>query len=165
MPGAVLALDRKVDRRALTCSALTGMVDAICRTAASTVTVQAPPPHVRSASEVSEAFLGRLDGSAFDAPATTSDKIVAAIERWARAVTTQYGHHGEIVVQLDPPDSSDAWRLARVHTGRPRRARADRPGDRDARPRTRALEEELARLERMVPALVRSARATAVMSS
>jgi superfamily II DNA or RNA helicase len=156
MPGAVLALDRKVDRRALTRSALTGMVDAICRTAASTVTVQAPPPHVRSASEVAEAFLGRLDGSAFDAPTTTTDKIVAAVERWARAVTTQYGHHGQIVVQLDPPDESDAWRL-RVFT----------PGDLGElipiaqsivtpSPEREHYEDELARVERMVPALIRT---------
>ncbi|HEY1740099.1 MAG TPA: SNF2 helicase-associated domain-containing protein, partial [Acidimicrobiia bacterium] len=156
MPGAVLALDRKVDRRALTRSALTGMVDAICRTAAATVTVQAPPPHVRSATEVAEAFLGRLDGSAFDAPTATTDKVVAAIERWARAVTTQYGHHGHTVVQLDPPDAGDAWRL-RVFT----------PGDLGQLvpigqaivtpgPEREHFEEELARLERMVPALVRS---------
>ncbi len=156
MPGTVLALDRKVDRRALTRSALTGMVDAICRTAAGTVTVQAPPPHVRSASEVAEAFLGRLDGSAFDAPTSTTDKIVAAVERWARAVTTQYGHHSEMVVQLDPPDSGDAWRL-RVFT----------PGDLGQLvpigqaivtpgPEREHWEDELARLERIVPALVRS---------
>ena len=133
-----------------------GMVDAICRTAAGTVTVQAPPPHVRSATEVAEAFLGRLDGSAFDVPTATTDKVVAAVERWARSVTTQYGHHGHMVVQLDPPDAGDAWRL-RVFT----------PGDLGQLvpigqaivtpgPEREYYEEELARLERMVPALVRS---------
>ncbi len=70
MPGSVRVLDRKVDARALTRSALTGMVDAICRDGARRVEVPAPPPRVRTASDVAEAFLGRLDGSAFDAPVT-----------------------------------------------------------------------------------------------
>ncbi len=97
MPGAVLALDRKVDRRALTRSALTGMIDAICRKAASSVTVPAPPPHVRTATDVAEAFLGRLDGTAFDGPLGMTDKIVTRVERWARAVT---GQHPRLIVQL-----------------------------------------------------------------
>ena len=54
--------------RALTRSALTGMVDAICRDSARRLEVPAPPPGVRTGHDVAEAFLARLDGSAFDAP-------------------------------------------------------------------------------------------------
>ncbi|HWS45362.1 MAG TPA: SNF2-related protein, partial [Acidimicrobiia bacterium] len=152
MPGSVLALDRKVDRRALTRSALTGMVDAICRKAAASVEVPAPPPRVRTATDVAEAFLGRLDGGAFDAPVATADKVVSKVEQWARGVT---GQHARLIVQLDPPDAGDAWHLAVFATG----AR-DKPvpiehaivmADSDRQ----HLEDELNRLERMVPALLR----------
>ena len=63
----MLALDPSVDARALTRSALTGMVDAICRDSARRIEVPAAPPIVRTANDVTEAFLARLDGSAFDA--------------------------------------------------------------------------------------------------
>ena len=45
---ASLALDPSVDARALTRSALTGMVDAICRDSARRLEVPAPPPRVRT---------------------------------------------------------------------------------------------------------------------
>ncbi len=68
MPGSVAALDSSVDARALTRSALTGMVDAIGRDSARRIEVPAAPPTVRTGNDVTEAFLARLDGSAFDAP-------------------------------------------------------------------------------------------------
>ena len=76
MPGSVLAIDPSVDARALTRSALTGMVDAICRDSARWIEVPAPPPSVRTAADVTEAFLARLDGSAFDAPLRVAGELV-----------------------------------------------------------------------------------------
>lgn len=154
MPGSVLALDRKVDRRALTRSALTGMIDAICRKAAASVTVPAPPPQVRTATDVAEAFLGRLDGSAFDGPAGTTDKIITKVERWARCVT---GPHPRLVIQLSPPDASDAWELgvfAPTEQGGlvPAATAVVTPG-----PDREHFEEEVTRIVRMIPALQRSA--------
>src|SRR5262245_30965452 len=61
MPGAVAALETNVDARAVTRSALTGMVDAIGRQSARLIEVPAAPPVVRSASDVTEAFLARFD--------------------------------------------------------------------------------------------------------
>ena len=109
MPGSVRVLDRKVDARALTRSALTGMVDAICRNGARRLEVPAPPPRVRTANDVAEAFLARLDGSAFDAPVKIAGEIVTRIERWAKLVTEP---HERLIVQLDPPDEGGAWHLA-----------------------------------------------------
>ena len=131
MPGSVLALDRKVDARALTRSALTGMVDAICRDGARRLEVPAPPPSVRTATDVAEAFLGRLDGSAFDAPVRIAGEIVdAGRALGARSVT-------------EPHDALDrAARSARrrrrvaprgVRGRAARRAAPDRAGDRDRR--------------------------------
>src|SRR5438132_1876774 len=98
MPGSMRALDRKVDARALTRSALTGMVDAICRDSARRLEVPAPPPRIRTATDVAEAFLARLDGSAFDSPIRLGGEISARVERWGRSVT---GEHSRLIVRLD----------------------------------------------------------------
>lgn len=152
MPGSMRVLDRKVDARALTRSALTGMVGAICRDGARRVEVPAPPPRVHTANDVAEAFLARLDGSAFDAPVKIAGEIVTRLERWARLVTEP---HERLIVQLDPPDDGGAWHLA-VLAARSRggpisieRAIVMAESDRHY------LEGEMARLERMLPVLLR----------
>ena len=114
VPGSVLALEPSVDARALTRSALTGMVDAICRDSARRIEVPAPPPRVRTVADATEAFLSRLDGSAFDAPLRVGGEIASRGERWARSVTRE---HAPLVVRLEPPDSgargtSRCWRPA-----------------------------------------------------
>ena len=114
MPGSLLALDQDVDARALTRSALTGMVDAICRDGARQLETPAPPPNVRTATDVAEAFLGRLDGSAFDAPTRLAGDVATRIERWGRSVT---GERGRLIVRLDPPDDANVWHLAVFATG------------------------------------------------
>jgi hypothetical protein len=148
MPRAVLALDPKVDARALTRSALTGMVDAICRDSARRLEVPAPPPKVRTANDVAEAFLARLDGSAFDAPQSVGGEIVARIERWARAVVEP---HQRLIVRLDAPDSSNAWRLEVFATDSRGRPLAIEQAIVMAGADRRNLEDEMARLERMLP--------------
>ena len=153
MPGSVRVLDRNVDARALTRSALTGMVDGICRDGARRVDVPAPPPHVRSTNDVVEAYLGRLDGSAFEAPVKVAGEIVARLERWSRVVVAEPRPH--LIVQLDSPDEGGAWRLA-VNVLRPRGAPLSieqaiviATSDRQS------LEAEMARLELMLPVLLR----------
>ena len=152
MPGAVAAVDRKVDARALTRSALTGMVDAIVRKGARGIEVPAPPPRVRNANDLGEAVLARLDGTAFDAPRNVGDDVIGKIERWARAVT---GEHTPLIVQLDPPDARDTWHLS-VFATESRRTPIEIERAIVMAGSNRAhLESELARLERMVPALLR----------
>jgi superfamily II DNA or RNA helicase len=152
MPGTLRALDRKVDRRALTRSALSGMVDAICRDSARRLEVPAPPPIVRTGHDVAEAFLARLDGSAFDAPVNIGAEISTRLERWARPVT---GEHARLLVQLDPPDEGGAWQLsvfARGEHGEPvtlEQAIVVGGSERQH------IEAEVQRLERMLPALRR----------
>jgi hypothetical protein len=165
MPGTVRALDRKVDRRALTRSALTGMVDAICRDSARRLEVPAPPPTVRSPHDVAEAFLARLDGSAFDAPVGLGSDIAARLERWARGVT---GGHAPLLVQLDPPDEGGAWHLVVLAPGPDNAPIALEQAIAAGGSERQHIEEELARLERMLPALQRpgvSARGEVVLSN
>jgi len=128
------------------------MVDAICRDSARRIEVPAPPPRVRTANDLTEAFLARLDGSAFDAPLRLGGELVARSERWARSVTRE---HPALVVRLDPPDDRGGWHLAVFAPG----------ADGTLVPNERAIvtgraersddEDELLRLERMLPALLR----------
>ena len=110
---------------------------------------------VRSATDVTEAFLARLDGSAFDAPTRVADDLVAKAEHWVRGVVRE---HSPLVVRLEaPPPGDPAWDLA-VFT-----ESADgtlTPIERaivDARSGNERgeLEDEIGRVERMVPALQR----------
>jgi hypothetical protein len=108
MPGSVAALDPSVDARAVTRSALTGMVDAIGRDSARRIEVPAAPPVVRTGNDVTEAFLARLDGSAFDAPTRVAGELVSRAEQWSRSVTRE---HAPLIVRLDPPDRTGVWDL------------------------------------------------------
>ncbi len=165
MPGSVAAVDPSVDARALTRSALTGMVDAICRDSARRIEVPAAPPNVRTAADVTEAFLARLDGSAFDAPLRVATDLVERADAWARPATRD---HAALVVRLNPPDRGDAWELA-VFAPAPgngangstasaspaalvpiEHAIVNSPAQR------RELDEQLSRLERMLPVLLRA---------
>ena len=152
MPGAVLAIDPNVGDRALIRSALTGMVDAICRDSARRLEVPAPPPRVRTAADVGEAFLGRLDGSAFDAPLRLGGEISARGERWARSVTRE---HAPLIVRLDPPDKGSAWNLAVLAPGPKGGLIPIEQAIVNGGSAQGDVEDEMARLERMLPALRR----------
>jgi superfamily II DNA or RNA helicase len=152
MPGSLLALDQDVDARALTRSALTGMVDAICRDGARQLEMPAPPPTVRTATDVAEAFLGRLDGSAFDAPTRLAGDVATRIERWGRSVT---GERGRLIVRLDPPDDANVWHLAVFATGTRGEPLPIEQAIVNAGAGRPHLEDEITRLERMLPALLR----------
>ena len=153
MPGAVTAIDSSVDARAVTRSALTGMVDAICRDAAKRVDVPAAPPRPRTSADVAEAFLGRLDGSQFDAPVRLGSELVGDLERWAKPVTAQ--NVVRLVVQLDAPDEGGAWHLAVLAPAKNNRLQSVEVAMVNAGQQREILEQQLTRLERLLPALHR----------
>ncbi|MFN8052102.1 MAG: DEAD/DEAH box helicase [Acidimicrobiales bacterium] len=153
MPGASTAASPSTDGREVVKSALTGMIDAICRRAAGMIDVPAPPPEVRNARDTAETFLAKLDGSHFEAPNQAGNELVGRLDRWARPIVT--GNPGRLVVQLDPPDSSNAWHLIVL---------AADPDDQlvsvevalvNAGSQRREIEDQLVRLERMLPVLLR----------
>ncbi len=153
MPGSVTAIDAGVDARAVTRSALTGMVDAICRDAAKRVEVPAAPPRPRTSADISEAFLGRLDGSQFDAPIRLGSELVNDLERWAKPVTAQ--NVVRLVIQLDAPDEGGAWHLAVLAPAKSNRLQPVEVAMVNAGQQREVIESHLARLERLLPALRR----------
>ncbi|HEY3670887.1 MAG TPA: SNF2-related protein, partial [Acidimicrobiia bacterium] len=165
MPGSVAALDPSVDARAVTRSALTGMVDAIGRDSARRIEVPAAPPVVRTGNDVTEAFLARLDGSAFDAPTRVAGELVSRAEQWSRSVTRE---HAALIVRLDPPDRTGVWDLE-VFVAKPRASTKGKGGSGggkvlvpveraivDDRSKRSDLDHDVTRLERMLPALLRA---------
>src|SRR5690606_1738732 len=110
MPGAVAALSPSVDGPAMARSVLSEVVDVICHSAPRPVDVPAAPDDPRTLAAAAEAFLARLDGAPFDVPAGIAGELTNALERWALPVTSK--SYRALIVQLDPPDSGDAWHLA-----------------------------------------------------
>jgi superfamily II DNA or RNA helicase len=153
MPGSVAALDPSVDGRSIARSALTGMVDAICREAARRVEVPAPSPRPRSPSDVAEAFLGHLDGSQFEAPSSVGGDLVGDLDRWSRPIT--HALTNRLVVQLDPPDSGGAWMVSVLAADTEGKIVSVEVATVNAGQQRGQLEDEYARLERLLPVLGR----------
>jgi hypothetical protein len=150
MPGPITLL-APGDARVVTRSVLAAVVHAIATDAAARLELPAPPPTVRTAAEVAESMIMRLDGSSFVAPTAAYAEIARRLDRWAKPVIAQARRR--LVVQLDPPDKGDAWFLSVFGPGADgllpiELALADREG-------TKPLADELDRLERIFPALVR----------
>ncbi len=157
LPGAVTALEGHPEPKAFTRSVLTAFVDAICRVGAERLEVPAPPPAPTSAADMAEAFLSRLRRHAV----LPASKRVGVRAGQPPRPLGQAGHPGrpavQLIVQLDPPDEGDAWHARRcwstASTATRRlldRALVTAPLD-----KRRQVETELARLERMLPALTR----------
>jgi hypothetical protein len=111
-----------------------------------------PPPAPRTIPDVAEAFLTRLDGSAFEAPGRSAAELISRLERWSRSVTSPTD--ARLVVQLEPPDSGGAWYLSVLgpdpegHLIPVEVALVDGASK-------RRMADDLNRLEKLVPALQR----------
>ena len=154
LPTAVMAGQNKQDRRAFTSTVIGDIVHTIVAMSAAQVEVPAPPPNPRTRNDVGEAVLGHLGGAEFKAPKGPASEIARKLKDWSNPVrgtlTTR------LIVQLDPPDESNGW-FAQVL------APTDRGGVEPielaetgaSKSRARVLKEQLARLERMFPELLR----------
>ena len=153
MPGPVTALpNTKSDARVVTLDVLGAVVDAIIREAASRLELPAPPPHTQSTSQVSEAVITRLDGSTFTAPMAAGAEISKRLDRWSKPVAGPF--HTRLVLQLDPPDSGNAWFLSVLGPGAEGGLLPIEAAIADGKA-TKPLVDELVRVERVFPALLR----------
>jgi superfamily II DNA or RNA helicase len=151
MPGPVAALS-EADPATLTLDVLRAVVDTIVRDAAGRLELPAPPPVTRTSAAVAEAVITRLDGSAFDAPAAAASEVSNRMQRWARPVTGR--NRPRLVVQLDPPDAGNAWFLSVLGPGAEGTLLPIELALGDSKKPT-GLADELTRLERLLPALLR----------
>ena len=151
MPGAIAQLAPS-DARTTTLEVLGAVVDAIVREAAGKLELPAPPPTTQTTSAVAEAFITRLDGSAFDAPVAAGAEVSKRLDRWAKPVVG--AARSRLVVQLDPPDRGNAWFLSVLGPGAEGNLLPIEQALTDSRATT-PLADDLTRLERILPALLR----------
>ncbi|MBV9935677.1 MAG: DEAD/DEAH box helicase, partial [Actinobacteria bacterium] len=151
MPGPITAFGN-ADPIAVTREILGSVVHAIATQAASRLEMPAPPPTTRTVASVAEAVLTRLDGSTFVAPVAAGAEVSKRLERWAKPVTRQ--GRPKLVVQLDPPDRDNAWFLSVLGKGAEGNLLPVEVALADSKTTT-SLNDELVRLERLVPALLR----------
>ncbi len=152
MPPAVVAVTPAKPRTVVD-AVLAATVQAIVAEAAGRMELPAPPPFTNTPAAVAEAFVTRLDGSGFQAPARAAAEISTRLDRWTKPVTSPT--RPVLTVQLDAPDTGDAWLLSVLAPGGGGRlvpveramADAKAPGP---------IGDELARLERLFPRLVRA---------
>ena len=151
MPGPITALSR-ADARAMTLEILAAVVNSIVSDAAGRLELPAPPPTTRTVPAIAEAVITRLDGSRFEAPVAAGVEVAKRLERWAKPVLG--AARVKLVVQLDPPDKGDAWFLSVLGpsaTGALVPIEVALADSREAK----ALADELTRLERVLPELLR----------
>jgi superfamily II DNA or RNA helicase len=153
MPGPLVALNPQANPRNVTMDVLSSVVDTIVAMAGGMLELPAPPPTTRTTSQVAEAVVTRLDGSSFPVPVAVGAEVSKRLDRWAKPVTS--GTRPKLVVQLDPPDSGDAWFLTVLGPGAEGGLLPIEVALGDSK-NTKALADELARLERILPVLLRA---------
>ncbi|MEZ5181877.1 MAG: SNF2 helicase-associated domain-containing protein [Acidimicrobiales bacterium] len=148
-PGTVLVHS---DPRNVTLAVTGAVVHTIVAQAAGMLDLAAPPPVVRTTAHVAEAFVTRLAGSSFEAPIAAGAEVSKRIDRWAKPLTGT--SRVKLVVQLDPPDSGDAWFLSVLGPGAEGTLLPIEQALADGKS-TKPLADELNRIERIFPALLR----------
>jgi hypothetical protein len=152
MPGPVSVLSRK-DPRTVTLEVIGAVVDAIALEAGEKLERPATPPVIRNAADVGEAFVARLDGSPFTAPIPAGAEVSKRLDQWAHQVSGVA--KTTLVIQLDPPDSGDAWFLHVLGRGAEGGLLPIEQALTDSK-RTQHLADEIVRLERLYDKLGRA---------
>lgn len=154
VPGAAMAGAREQDKTKFSLAALGDLTDAIVTVGAGQIETPAPPPEVVTKADVSEAVLCHLDGTPFQAPTKLGGELVRRLSQWGDPVAGAADR--KLVVQLDPPDDSEAWHV---------RVLAQNDDDTlepvevalatSSKSRSKSTAAQLARLERLFPELLR----------
>ena len=154
IPGAVGVLESRPDGRSMTTAILADLVTAIFREAASRLEVPAAPPDPTSKADVAECFLAKLDGEPFAAPSRLGSELARRVDQWARPISGTKKF--KLVIQLDPPDDANAWYLAVLAPNNDNRLMpVEQVIVNSSNTRRKEVEEELLRLERLYPELLR----------
>jgi hypothetical protein len=158
MPGAVAALTQPRGTAGQMCRSVLGAaVDAVCRAGAARLVTAATVPVARTRSEVREAVLAGLDGTPFVAAIRPGGELADELSRWTAPVIGD--RTAALTVRLAAPEDDGGWLLTVEVDGSDgsRQFVEDAlAGERPAR--ASAVETELRRLERLLPALLRPGR-------
>ncbi|MET0459032.1 MAG: SNF2-related protein [Ilumatobacteraceae bacterium] len=153
MPATVAAVDRG-SGPAIVSAVISAVVEAIAAESVERLELPAAPPTVRTARDMSDAVIARMDGSPFPAPVALAGDVSRMLTNWTRTVTSP--SRPRLIVQLDAPDAGGVWLLS-VHApsgqGAPVPVDAALRTERDNRP----VAAEWMRLGRLYPPLNRSA--------
>jgi superfamily II DNA or RNA helicase len=159
MPGAVSALEQAGQPYRMCRAVLGAAADAVCRAGASRLVTPATVPVARSRSEVSEAVIAGLAGEPFQAAARAATEMADDMARWTTPVTSDRA--ARLTVRLGSPEDDGGWLLTVEAQGEPGPDGSTVPQPveevlHSGRPaRAAAVETELRRLERLLPALRR----------
>ena len=159
MPGAVSALEQAGQPYRMCRAVLGAAADAVCRAGASRLVSPATVPVARSRSEVSEAVIAGLAGEPFQAATRAATEMADDIARWTTPVTSDRA--ARLTVRLSPPEDDGGWLITVEAQGEPGPdgVAVPQPAEEvlhSGRPaRAAAVETELRRLERLLPALRR----------
>lgn len=155
MPGAVGVFAPATSPERVCRALLDAAVDAVCRAGAARLVAPAAVPVARSRRDVAEAVLAGLDGTPFMAARRPTTQLTHELGLWTAPVT---GRHGVgLVVELHPPERDGGWLLSVSATGMASHPlRVDKALANASGKKSKSLEAELRRLERLLPALRRS---------
>ncbi len=154
LPGSVGVIESRPDAGAMTDAIGGDIVTAICHEAAARLDVPAPPPDPSTKADVAEAFLSLLDGKPFLAPSRMGSELSRRIDQWTKPVTGTKKF--SLIIQLDPPDESNAWYLSVLApNSEDRLLPVEQAMVNSSNTRRKEVEQELIRLERLYPELLR----------
>ena len=154
LPSAVIATDPTTDRSGVVMAVATDITSAIFAEAAEKIRVADSMDEPQSAIEVSESILSRLDGEPFVAPGAVAGDIARKLDGWSAPLVKP--RKSRLVVQLDPPDSSDAWYLQVLALSSDKKLQpCEQVIVNSSTTRSKEVEQDLERLERLYPELLR----------
>lgn len=152
-PGAAMIGQQRQDRKAFTSAVLADITDTIITTAAAQVALPAAPPEPKDRHEIGETILARLDGSTFRADATDTSEIVRRVNHWAGPVLGS--SNPKLTVELHAPDESNAWFAQVLAMSNKNLEPFEVALGASSKGKSKALEQQATRLERLFPALLR----------
>jgi len=153
MPGPVTVLaPSKAGSRSVAVDLLNAVVEAIVAEATTRLELPAPPPSTTTPAAVAEAAITRVDGSHFSAPVSAAAEVSKRLDRWSRPATNTL--RTRLVVELQPPDSGNAWFLQVLGPGVEGDLLPIEAALADSK-NSKHLADELVRLERIYDPLLR----------
>jgi SNF2-related domain/SNF2 Helicase protein/Helicase conserved C-terminal domain len=106
MPGAVVAVGGG-NGRATALAVITAAVEAIVATSIKRTELPAAPPSSKSAIDLDDTVIARLDGSSFRPNVALATALSRRLDQWSRTVTDV--NRPKLLIQLDAPQPGGVW--------------------------------------------------------